>query len=141
MFWVSAFQTVEVNKTNWENTDFINYDDFNRIERKMEELTNYLNYYQFKSPVINFITNRDIKSIDYLSSINRIENNLEQIKNNFVTPLDWQQKKLWSVGMSFTYEDANRLEENTERLMTTAMLATRNLKYTGTFNCGQMEVI
>lgn len=124
-------------KTDWNKDNSINYDDFNRIETNIEEIVSYLASYDYQLPAMTFVLNRTNKSIDYLSSINRIENNLETIKSNFITPVGWQDKKTWTIGLGFSFKDANRLESNIQKLRDLELLLVKNFRYCGTFNCGQ----
>lgn len=132
---------VNLYKTDWKKEDFINSSDFNRIEGNTDEVRNYLNSIQYDIPTLTTITNRTNASIDFVSSINRIENNIEVIKNNFATPLDWKPKVNWSLGLGFTHDDVNRLENNLKSLLELGQLAFQNFKYCGTVTCGEEGVI
>lgn len=123
-------------KLDWKETDFYNCEDLNRVENNTSEVTNYLRNLQYIIPVGPIITNRDMAYIDLISSINRIENNISIIKDNFITPPGWQNKEAWFVGKSFDYTDANRLESNLDRLYIWAQIAKDNLIYCGEFDCG-----
>jgi hypothetical protein len=88
-------------------------------------------------PYIGAINNRTASSIDFLSSINRIENNLDAIKTSFgMTPPNYLTKKTWSVGQGFSFEDVNRLENNTQIIKTYGELITKSYRYCGAFTCG-----
>jgi hypothetical protein len=128
-------------KTDWQSTDYINYGDFNRIENNIIEIANYLRSITYNIPALTTVTNRDNTSIEFLSSINRIENNLELIRTNFVTPIGWQSTKTWILGNGFTNDDANRIENNIQLLMNLGVLTFQNFKYIGTFSCGETGVI
>jgi hypothetical protein len=128
-------------KTDWKIDDSINFSDFNRIENNTIEVRNYLNSIQYNIPSLTTITNRTNSSIDFLSSINRLETNIETIKNNFATPLDWKPKVTWTLGLGFSFNDANRLENNLKLLFELGQLAFQNYKYCGTVTCGEEGVI
>ncbi|MDR6883108.1 LamG domain-containing protein [Bacillus sp. 3255] len=89
------------------------------------------------TPKVGIVKNRTNYSIDFLSSINRIEQNIEYIKSNFMTPAGYGGAKTWAVGNTFDYNDANRLEQNVKLLIDTGVLVFESFKYCGTFNCGQ----
>jgi hypothetical protein len=128
-------------KTDWTESDYINFWDFNRIEQNTIDLRNYLNNLFFLIPDIVTIVNRTNYSFDYLSSINRIEGNLELMKSLLAAPLEWQPTKLWKVGMGFTFEDANRLENSLLLLADLGKLAYKNYQHCGTVTCGEGGLI
>lgn len=123
-------------KTNWKATDYLNYADLNRIEKNTEFVAEYLVNISYIVPIGTVVSNRTMQSIDFISSINRLEENIDIIKNSFLTPPGWQDKKVWSLGKGFSYDDANRLENNLKILKEWAEIAKDNLVYCGTFNCG-----
>jgi hypothetical protein len=126
-----------VPKTDWNNSSLINFEDFNAIEENTSVVVGYLESIQYDIPSLTVVTNRDYTSIDYLSSINRIENNLELIRNNFMTPSGYGGAESWVVGKGFDFTDANRLENNLALLLDNGVLVFESFKYCGTFNCGQ----
>lgn len=122
--------------TNWESNDNYNFDDLNRVENNTSYVAAFLRSIQYQIPTQTIVTNRDKTSIDFISGINRVENNIEQLKNAFVSPPGYQPKKIWTVGIGFNHNDANRLESNLKLLYDWAHLAKDNLRYCGTFVCG-----
>lgn len=124
-------------KTNWTSEDYYNAEDLNRVEINTEFVASYLRELQYNIPNQIYVVDRDKLSIDFISSINRVESNIEALKDAFITPPGYQQKKTWAVGMGFDYRDANRLERNLQLLYEWAHLAKENLKYCGTFYCGE----
>jgi hypothetical protein len=124
-------------KTDWLATDFYNFDDINRVENNTVEVRSYLVSIGYNIPSIVTITNRVGKSYDLVSSINRLEANLDTIKNNFVTPPNWQNSVFWDSGTKFTEIHANRWESNVQLLYTYAQLTFQAYRYSGTFNAGQ----
>jgi hypothetical protein len=124
-------------KTDWNSDNFINYSDWNRIESNILDLANYLNSIQYAAPVPTVVTNRTVRSIDFLSSINRIENNLEALHVAFgMSPPGYLDHKTWTVGQGFTFEDANRLENNTQIIRTYGDLIVKSFRRSGAFTCG-----
>ena len=123
-------------KLNWKEADYYNAEDLNRVENNTLEVANYLRAIQYTIPLEAVKTDRDMTSIDLISSINRIEKNIQIVKNNFLTPSGWIDKKVWSLGVGFSFQDANRLESNLNILYAWAKMAKDNLIYCGTFSCG-----
>lgn len=122
---------------NWTAADEINYPDWNRIENNIQELYNYLVSIQYYPPApVGTVTSRDNLSIVWLSTINRIESNLDALRVAFLTPADYLPKKTWFVGLGFDYTDANRLESNTNSLLQWGMLVYQSYRYCGTYACG-----
>ncbi len=128
-------------KTDWTENDYFEFADLNRIENNSQELANMLRSLQYGIPILTVVTDRDITYIDLVSSINRIEQNIEAIKNGFITPVGYQNAKSWAVGIGFDYLDAVRLESNLKLLYELYQLAKSNLRYCGTFSCGEEGVI
>lgn len=128
-------------KLDWKGTDNYNAADLNRVENNTLEAVNCLSEIMYNVPLESTVTSRDTTSIDFLSSINRVERNIDAIKNYFLSPPGWQDKKIWSLGMGFSYLDANRLENNLNILYAWAQIAKDNIVYCGTFNCGQEMII
>ena len=127
-------------KTDWNSNDEYNFDDLNRVENNTAEVAAFLESIQYKVPPLTVVTNRDKKSIDFISSINRVENNIEQLKDAFITPPGYQGKETWTVKKGFSYKDANRLENNLKLIYEWAHRVKESYRYSGTFNSGQ-EVI
>lgn len=124
-------------KTDWLSTDFINCADWNRIEQNMSDLAAYLNSIQYVVPPLTTVTNRTVTTIDYLSSINRIEANMEAIHKAFsMDPPGYLASKVWTVGQGFTNGDVNRLEYNTQIITTYADLVQRSFRRCGNFTTG-----
>lgn len=130
-----------VPKLDWLPDDYINFVDFNRIENNTREVAEYLNSIQYVLPSLTIIDNGDKSSIDFISSINRIEQNLERIRTNFLTPPGYGGAKNWAAGIGFTYEDANRLESNLQLLLEYGLLVYKSFRYCGVAICGETGVI
>ncbi|MFD1953743.1 hypothetical protein ACFSL6_17655 [Paenibacillus thailandensis] len=128
-------------KLDWNALDRINAVDFNRIENNTQEVANFLNSIQYTLPAMTFITNRTQTSVDTLSSINRIEENLELIRTHFMTPPGYPGAETWTTGKPFDYTDANRLELAVELLMDYGVLVYKSFRYCGAAICGETGVI
>jgi hypothetical protein len=124
-------------KLDWLVTDFMNYSDMNRIEDNINQVASYIRSFQFKIPTITVKTNRDNTSIDYLADINRVEGNLETIRLNFATPSGYLGAKTWTKTMGFDFNDAIRLEQNTQMLMAAIENLVASFRYCGTIACGE----
>ncbi|MCA0754900.1 hypothetical protein KP806_07545 [Paenibacillus sp. N4] len=124
-------------KLDWTSDDSINAEDWNRIENNTAEVVIYLNSIQYAMPVLTTITNRTQAHVDYLSSINRIEQNLEAIRSAFMTPVGYPGAVTWVSGKPFTPEDAIRLEQNVMMLLETGFLVYESFRYCGATTCGE----
>lgn len=127
-------------KVNWNSNDYYNFADLNRVESNIQFVADYLVSMGYAIPLEAIVTNRDMLSIDFVSSINRVERNLDSIRANLITPPTYQDMKVWSKGMGFNFDDANRYERNLLLLYKWADLIAQSFKYCGTFNCGE-EVV
>lgn len=127
--------TIDV-KTDWASADYLNFADFNRLETNTTVLRNYLLAISYAIPSLSIVTNRDETYIELLSGINRIESNVETVRTNFFTPIDYGGMETWIVGKGFDYADQNRLEDNVLKLFLTAGAVYESYLYCGTINCG-----
>lgn len=93
------------------------------------------------SGIANIVMNRNITSIDKLLSINRIEQNLEAIRTNFMTPPNYFGTRVWTVSSLFDYNDAIRLESDVNSLHNMGILIFNSFVYCGTQNSGNQELI
>lgn len=125
---------------NWTKDDTYEAVDLNRVENNTEHMSNLLAQYGYASGITSVINNRDITSYDDIESINRVENNLDKIKNCFYTPEGWQDAKTWIANMKFNYMDAFRYENNLNLLFNLANTLIDNFIYCGTYYVGE-EVI
>lgn len=123
-------------KINWTSEDYYNAGDLNRVEANTQFVAEYIKSLSYNIHELDVKTDRTMNSIDFLSSINRVEENLEAIKKNFITPIGYENKETWKLGKGFSYIDANRLERNLLKLYELALIVKDNLVYAGTFNCG-----
>lgn len=119
-------------KTDWVDTDSIGFYDFNRIEENMYYLWEYLvNKAQYNIPPITIKVDRTMKSVEFLSSINRIEQNLESIRVNFLTTPNYLPIQQWTKEIAVDFNDINRLESNTKELMEYAEKVFQSFRYCG----------
>ena len=65
----------------WVSTDYLNYDDMNRIETNINTLYDLVLEIDSTASVPTIVTNRTYTSIDTVSSLNRIESNIANIDN------------------------------------------------------------
>lgn len=128
-------------KTDWTKDDYYNAEDLNRVEANTQYVVEYLQSIDYDVQLGEVKTGRDIRSIDFISDINRVEDNLESIRSRlgFIPP-NYRAKKIWNNRTGFSFEDANRYERNLELLYKWAQLIYESYKYCGEFTCGE-EVI
>ncbi|MEC0211829.1 hypothetical protein P4H70_23080 [Paenibacillus ehimensis] len=123
-------------RRDWGQDNVLRYEDFNRLETNTKVLRDMFIFIQYNIPEQTYVTNRTMPYIDFLSSINRIEQNIEAIRATSFTPPGYPGTKTWVVGMGFEYNDMNRLEEDIYLLFTTAEKIYDSIVYCGTINCG-----
>jgi hypothetical protein len=122
-------------KTNWTSEDYYNFEDLNKVESNTQLVAEYIRSLQYDIPELITRTDRNMTSIDFKSSIERVQENIEKIRMNFLTPLNYQGTRE-NISKGFSYIDANRLEDNIQKLYELALIVKDNLIYCGTFNCG-----
>ena len=126
----------ETPKTDWLSTDVYNFDDINRVENNIEYVRLELIVLGYAMPSITVITDRTNKAYDLLSSINRLESNLQLVADNFVEPPGWLPGVAWLRDTKFTEYHANRWESNVSLLHEYAALTEQGWRYAGTFTAG-----
>jgi hypothetical protein len=130
--------TIDV-KTNWTSTDAINFADFNRLEDNIIILRNFIIAISYSIPAITSETGRTKTFLEYLSSINRIESNLQTIRNNSFTPSGYGGAVTWSLGLGFDFAQANRLENNVLSLFLAGGNIFDSFVYAGEVNAGYVK--
>lgn len=130
--------TIDV-KTDWVSTDAINFADFNRLEDNIIILRNFIIAISYSVPSITTETGRTKTFLEYLSSINRIEGNLQTIRNNSFTPSGYGGSQTWSLGLGFDFAQANRLENNVLSLFLAGGSVFDSFVYAGQVNVGHVR--
>ena len=130
--------TIDV-KTNWVSTDAINFADFNRLEDNIIILRNFIIAISYSIPAITSETGRTKTFLEYLSSINRIESNLQTIRNNSFTPSGYGGAVTWSLGVGFDFAQANRLENNVLSLFLAGGSVFDSFIFAGQVNAGHVR--
>jgi hypothetical protein len=123
-------------KLNWTREDYYSAEDFNRVEADTQYIAEYLKSMGYSIPELTIRADRDISFIDFISSVSRVEDNIQSIKEAFITPIGWQDKRVWTLSTKFDFRDANRLESNLNALYSLANIVKDNLIYCGTFSLG-----
>ncbi|WP_185903729.1 hypothetical protein [Hathewaya massiliensis] len=128
-------------KTDWTPTNYYNPEDLNRVENNTLEVKNLLE--QLLKQTVSLestITNRTYASIEFASSLSRIERNIDKL-GFYYKPPGWQNTLSWVVGHSFNYVDANRLEINLKLLYEFLIPNVKYERYCGNFTCGEEDFI
>lgn len=123
-------------KEDWLPSDTINAADFNRIEANARMCRDYIKALQYAIPTLSTVLSRDQLYVDYLSGINRIEQNIDSIRANFVTPPGYLPAETWVPNKTFSNVDANRLEIDIKLLMDYGAFVYKSFRYCGATICG-----
>jgi hypothetical protein len=126
-------------RTDWNVANKINFADFNRIESNTSVVRSFAQYLSYVMPTITTVTNRTNTYLEYLSSINRIESNIESIKANAYTPMGYGGSESWTLGKGFDYDDANRIEGNLVKLLLDGEKVFLSYIYSGQVNAGHQR--
>lgn len=124
----------------WRYNDYYNTEDLNRVEANTQFIADLLSSMGYNAEIQLSDSDWSMLKFPTNAQINRIELNLESLKNSFYTPPGYGNMKVWPQKTRFSYEDANRYERNLELLYKWAKLIYESYKYCGTFACGE-EVI
>lgn len=125
-------------KTNWVKNDYYNFEDLDRVENNTALLAEMITDYSGMHIVITIVLERDVKRFEFYDSMNRIEENIQTLADNFYEPIGWETVKTdWLSGKRFDYRDANRLEKNLLLLYNLLTKVLDSMNYCGTFACGE----
>lgn len=87
------------------------YEDFNSVESKINELNSRLTTLGY---IVDAYAPKTWVKKDFLiyTYLNNIENGIQALAEGYYKPYGWQEKKVWTKGMSFSYRDVNRWWNN-----------------------------
>ena len=115
---IFKFATVQPFKVDWTKDDYYNYDDLNRIENNTLATKDLIEILMGEFEIESSNVERDTTYIEFAGSLNRVERNINALKEKFYMPPIWiEPKTYWHYNDPFDYEDANRLENNLHLLM------------------------
>lgn len=118
----------------YNSTDYINYDVFNEIEDRIEQLTCSI---QFKNNDIP-IYEKNIWFLNdwiYLEKVKNIEQGIENLRKYYVTPTNWNPIRQWQRMASFSYMDINRWLKNLDAIE--KVINEYEFRYAPEFYCGE----
>lgn len=133
-------------KTDWELTDYFNFEDWIRIKNNILYINDILyNIGWINSPLYNMNLERDINSLPTVDLVNRLEFNVQKLHNALgINYNQWPESKTWfarldpSYKSNPTFEDWNRWETYTKLLKEWTDFATeyQHQRISGTFTAG-----
>nr|WP_272595581.1 hypothetical protein [Paenibacillus apiarius] len=119
--------------------DFYNFDDLNRVENNTIEIAALIALFGFP-PALQTETGRTMQRIEFADSLNRIESNIDRLRQRY-KPAGWLPNKVdWKANDPFDHKDATRLEKNLALLHFYYRGNVDNFRYCGAYTCGE-EVI
>lgn len=128
-----------VTKIDWDSEDYLNYTDLNRIEGNITTIL-YLISFIKTTLTQTAITDRTNLIFEYADSINRIEQNILDIKDHLYEPPNWETPITdWTSGERPNYLDIRRWESNIQELYDMVKNIINNLLMCGDENaiCGE----
>ena len=127
---------------NDTDRNYINYFDLNRIETRMQELTNLMNKYRYANDIITKtnwiqqISSNDLSNFPILSELKRIHDNEQALMDSFYvypsTPL------LPNNIENLTIYDVNDIEKILYHLHLIIKSIENTFIYCGTVECGEV---
>lgn len=125
-------------KVDWTSQDYYNFWDLDRVEYDTKYIAAVLSDFRAVPITLNTVTGRTMRRIEFYDSLNRIEQNIQTLADNFFEPVGWETPKTnWISGGRFDWRDATRLEKNLLLLHDLVLKAIDSLKYCGTFYAGE----
>ena len=126
-------------KLNWTKDDYYNFQDLNRVENNTGVIRELQAIMDSDIPLVTVI-NRDMKSIDFYDSWNRVENNINLLGQRYI-PVGWIVPKTdWVENTKFDYNDARRMELDLNLLYMHYQGNVDRLRYSGIHSCGEGEL-
>lgn len=119
-------------KTNWNSNDYYHFEDLARVENNISVLVKLVGLYGFYPELVE----GELEDFPFADILNRIEGNIKMLGTRY-KPKGWIEPFTeWVYGMSFSYIDANRLENNISLLYNHYKGNTANFKYCGAYIVG-----
>ncbi len=113
--------------TNWDgvtvspNRKYFNLGDFNRIEGNTDAVLDLIETFAARPTTDTIKTDWNNQDFPFYDQLNRIEDNVEDIKEQTAEPLGWVAPVTdWASGENPDFNDANRIEGNLLALYTMA---------------------
>lgn len=126
-------------KLEWLSEDYYNYSDLNRVENNTLFVAEMILSFG-EPPNINSDVSRTIKAIEFADSLNRVEGNMNLLKQHF-KPAEWIENKLdWQANNPFDFNDAARLEKNLALLHFYYQGNIDNFRHCGMYTCGEVVI-
>lgn len=122
-------------KLDWNNTDYHNFVDKNRVENNTDFINDLLDFPAVLEPINTTRTN---VYIDFDVDFNRIEDNINAVRDAFVEPPNWVTLDAnWQpVVTPFGFQVANAWENNIQNLKDSIEGTQEYYLVTGTFYTG-----
>jgi hypothetical protein len=128
-------------KTDWNSSDFYNFNDLNRVESATEIIANQIKELRYINLSLSLVKDRTVKSFVFAENLNRIENNILLLKDAFPVEIPFERSKVtWQYNDPFDYSDANRLEKDLSKLYQHFKANILKFPYPGQFTTGQEGV-
>lgn len=128
-------------RIDWSSQDYYNFEDLNRVENNTIAVKDLVEILRGEFSLDDVNVDRDMTSIPFAETLNKIEGNINTLGNKLYKPKGWMDNVLdWKYDKSFSYEDANRLEYNLLLLYSYAKGNIDKIPYCGIINIGE-EVI
>ena len=100
-------------KLNWSASDFVNYDDLNRVENNTQYVADKLNEFGYYCPAITTKTNWAMSDIVYAEDLNRIESNIKTCQEAYYVTSEFEELKTdWATLDPVTFDFNNRIEKD-----------------------------
>ncbi len=128
-------------KTDWTSDDYYNFYELNKVETICIIVADLVSFFRGIALDLETVTDRDMCSIEFADSLNRIENNIKILAEELNNPSGIiEPKTYWWYNMPFGYTDANRLEHNLKRLFEYVRGNIGYIQHCGMYTCGE-EVV
>lgn len=127
-----------VTNYNWQDgTDRFTAGDMNRINNNIKAIQEALCLLEHAGSLPEASGLYEAKTISYLSDFEQPEINLHYLSQEYFVPIGWEiPQRDWKDKPYLTAADLNRIEYNTHIFKEHIENMKQELRYSGTFSCG-----
>lgn len=128
-------------KLNWSASDFVNYDDLNRVENNTQYVADKLNEFGYYCPAITTKTNWAMSDIVYAEDLNRIESNIKTCQEAYYVTSEFEELKTnWATLDPVTFDFNNRIEKDLDIINGLIESMRLYYVYSGVASCGESHL-
>lgn len=128
-------------KTNWALSDFLNFEDLNRVEENTHYVFDRLIRDGYYLNTQTYKTDWAVTDIVFKDDLNRIEQNIKDLAQAYYTTSEFEELKTdWETLDAVDFNFPNRIEKDLEIINTLLASMEQYYIFSGVSNCGQSRL-